>query len=510
MTPLQQNTSNAISNRGLIIATIMTVAILEVLDSTIVNVSLPAMMPALGANQNQITWVLTSYIVASAMVIPLTGFLSNRLGHKRLLLISITGFMVSSAACGASQSLSMMVIFRLLQGAFGATLIPLSQSILRLSFPLEEQGKAMTIWGVGIMAAPVFGPTLGGYITQNASWRWIFYINIPFCLISLALTYFIIPRSAIKKIRIDWIGIVAMFIGIGTLQTLLDQGNSKDWFTSNSILILTMISVVFLVLFMIRNLTEKYPAIKLSIYKDRNFALSSLLFAAMVGCVYGIITLQPIMLETLFNYTAMQAGLIMGPNGLSSAIGMIFASVIMKKINVKYILTVGLLFCSGSAYYLATLNLNAAMSNFIIANIIFGLGIGLFIVPMSTYALATVPKADITEASGLYSYARMLGSSIGISLLSTLVSRESQINWNRLGGHITPFSNNLRLWLTSQHLTLSDKISAPILSNTLLKQANMIAFIDAYFLIAIVLILLIPFVWMMKTVELKEDAQTTH
>jgi len=505
-TPFASYHNALAEKRWLIITTIMVVAILEVLDSTIVNVALPNMMPALGANQKEITWVLTSYVVASAMIIPLTGFLNKRIGHRRLLLTSISGFMISSLLCGTAHSLSSMILFRLFQGAFGAALIPLSQAILRENFPLKEQGKAMAIWGIGIMAAPAFGPTLGGFITQYSSWRWIFYINTPFCLISLLLTLLVIKPSKKRKEKIDYFGILLMFIGVGAFQVFLDQGNNKNWFTSNFILLLSIVSAICIILFILRNLKHRYPVITFSIFKNRNFSLSTLILAIFSGCVFGVITLQPIMLETLFGYTPMTAGITMSSLGIFSAAGMIIAWKLMSKVNVKHLLISGLLIGSLGASYLSSLNLFAAQSNFIMANMIIGLGIGLLMVPLSTYALATIQKQYITEGSGLFSYGRMLGTSIGISLLSTLVARETQINWNRLGAHISKFSNNLRLWLLHQQWTLKNPQTAAILQQKLLHQANMIAFIDAYYLVAIAFIVLIPLVLMMKKVTLGNES----
>lgn len=510
MEQVATHSEQATSYRWLIIVTIMMVAILEVLDSTIVNVALPAMMPTLGANQEQVTWVLTSYVVASAMMLPLTGFLSKRFGHKQLLIISIVGFLLSSVACGLSNSLSTMVIFRLLQGAFGASLIPLSQSILRQSFPLEEQGKAMAIWGLGIMAAPVFGPTLGGFITEYSSWRWVFYINIPVCILALTLTMMVIPSSTRIKQKIDWLGIALMFASIGALQIVLDQGNSKDWFSSNMILLLAIISVFSIILFIIRNLTYRNPSIKLTIYKDRNFTLSCISLLIFCGCIFGIITLQPILLEGLFHYTAIDAGITTLPLGLASAVGMIITSQIMNRINVKFILIAALVCCTVGAYYLTTLDLNASQNNFFIANAILGLGLGLFMVPISIYSLATIKKQDVTEASGLFSYSRMLGTSIGISLLSTLVSRETQIIWHRLGGHISKLNPKFHWWLSQSHMSLQQKTTIPILGQQLSQQASMVAFIDAYYAIAIGFVILIPLILMMKRVDLKDVKPGAH
>lgn len=485
--------------KTLIIITIMLVAVLEVLDSTIVNVALPSMMPSLSANENQITWILTSYVVAAAMMLPLTGFLSQRLGIKKLLIIDITGFMLSSFLCGTADQLNIMIIYRLLQGGFGAALIPLSQSILRSTFSSKEQAMAMGIWGLGVMAAPVFGPTLGGYIVAHSSWRWIFYLNAPICLLGLLMTIAIIPNSKTYPQKIDYLGVFFMFTGIACLQIFLDQGNSNNWFQSDYILLLAIISLFCTTLFVIRSFSHPTPVITLSIFKNWNFSLCTLLLAAFCGCLFGFVTLQPIMLENLFHYTPMLAGKTMIAIGLSSAVCMLIAPVLMKKINVKIILTIGLLFCAIAAFFFSKLSLSASQHYFIIGNLLFGTGLGFFIVPLTTYSLATLPQKNITEAAGLFTYGRMLGTSIGVSLLSTLVSRQTQTNWLQLGAHISLFNNNLRLWLNQQHLSIHNPLAMSELKMTLLSQASMISFLDAYYLMSILFIIFIPFVLVLKS-----------
>jgi DHA2 family multidrug resistance protein len=496
--------------KSLIIVTIMLVAILEVLDSTIVNVALPNMMPSLNANQDQITWVLTSYVVAAAMMLPLTGFLSNRFGTKNLLLIDILGFLTSSFACGTADSLTIMVIYRLLQGAFGAALIPLSQSILRESFPLEEQGKAMAIWGLGIMAAPVFGPTIGGFILAHASWRWIFYLNAPFCFFGLVMTKWVIPESKKYPQKIDWLGVALMFAGIGSLQIFLDQGNSNNWFHSNFILLIALISATCIILFITRSMKHKTPVITLSIFKDYNFTLCTILLALFCGCLFGFVTLEPIMLESLFHYTPMIAGKTMIAIGASSAVSMGLSSFLMSRMKVKYILTISLLVSAIGAHYFSSLWLNATQLNFIIGNSFFGFGLGLFMVPLTTYSLATLPTKNITEAAGLFAYGRMLGTSIGVSLLSTLVARETQINWATLSMHINVFSNNFRTWLYQQHLGAHNPKALVEIKMNLSAQASMIAFLDSFYCIGVLLICFIPLVLMLKNVELKSGAPSAH
>lgn len=492
------------TKKSLIIITIMLVAILEVLDSTIVNVALPNMMPSLGANQDQITWVLTSYVVAAAMMLPLTGFLSARFGIKKLLIIDVAGFMASSFLCGLSNNLDLMVFLRLCQGAFGASLIPLSQSVLRESFPLEEQGKAMAIWGLGIMTAPVFGPTLGGFITEHTSWRWIFYLNAPICLFALMMIFWVIPDSKQSSRKLDYLGTFFMFVGIGCLQIFLDQGNSKGWFSSDFILLMGIISLIGILLFLYRSFTNVIPVVKLIIFKNINFSLCTILLALFCACLFGFITLQPIMLENLFHYTPMLAGMTMMGIGVSSALAMVLTPILMKKISVKFILCFSLMVSSLGIYLMSTLSLETARINFIVCNAILGFGLGFFMVPLTTYSLATLHTEDITEGAGLFTYGRMLGTSIGISLLSTFIARKTQLNWSQLSANINIDNPNLTIWLQHQHLNLHNPKALIELQTLLSTQSSMIAFIDAYRLIAIILICLVPLVLLLKNVVLKE------
>ncbi len=503
------NNDNLYSRRWLVITTIMMVAILEVLDSTIVNVALPHIMPLLGANQNQITWVLTSYVISSAIMLPLTGFFSSRIGQKQLLLTNITGFMVASVLCGIAQSLPEIVIFRVFQGLFGASLIPLSQSILRETFPLEEQGKAMAIWGIGIMAAPVCGPTLGGFITEHMSWRWIFYINPPICLLGLALTLMVIPETERRYQRIDWLGLILMIIGVGALQIFLDKGNENDWLNSNLILILLVMAIFCTIYFIIRSLTHSSPVVKLKIFKDHNFKISCLVLALFSGSLFSLITLEPILLERLFNYPALTAGWTMAPLGIASSVSMIFLPQLMKHINIKIILITGMVFCICGAIRFTHINLNSSIQEFLANNAFLGFGMGFLMVPLTTYSLATLPKKDITEGAGLYSYSRMLGTSIGISLLSTLVSRTTQINWNALSSHITIYNPNLHQWVASQQLTFLHPIGINRLGLIAQQQASMLGFLDGFRVIAIIFILLIPLLLTLKTIELRSDTSVT-
>lgn len=493
-----------------IIITVMCVAILEVLDSTIVNVALPHMMPALGANQEEVTWVLTSYVVASAIMLPLTGYLSKRLGEKTLLLINTAGFMLASFFCGLATSLSIMVLCRCLQGAFGAALIPLSQSFLKQSFPPEEQGKAMGIWAMGVLVGPVLGPTLGGLIIEHASWRWIFYINLPMCAAALWLANAFIPATQGKKTATDWINIAWMILGVGALQLFLDQGNSNDWFESNKIMLLFVLSFIGMIGFITRSLTAPQPAIQLKIFANRDFSLSTLCLAIFCATQFSILTLEPILLQTAFGYTALLSGITLMPMGLFSGLAVSISSRLINRFSVRYILTTGIFFSILGSHYLAGLSLAATQHHFMLANGLMGFGMGFFMVPLSVYSLASLPKEHVTEGAGLYSYGRMLGTSIGISLMSTLVSRLSQVNWNTFGAHLTPYSANTQQWLQAHHLQANDPAGLAQLQLSLHQQASFTAFIDAFHLASYCFASMILLVWFMRPINFTSTTTPQH
>ncbi|MEJ2690047.1 MAG: DHA2 family efflux MFS transporter permease subunit, partial [Deltaproteobacteria bacterium] len=312
--------------RWLIGITVMLTTVMVVLDITIVNVTLPHMMGALGATSDQITWVLTAYIVTNAIFIPLTGFLSELWGRKRLMIVSISGFVATSALCGQAGTLTEMVLFRILQGAFGAPVIPLSQSVIVDNFPAEERGRAMALWGVGVMLGPILGPTLGGLITQHFGWRWVFYINVPVGFINLLLVANAIERSAGKRVRADWWGALLMALGIGALQMMLDRGNQEDWFSSALIVALCVVSVVGISAWIVRSWGRADSVVHLDLLRDRNLSTTSLMLGVFGLGMFGTIVLQPLMLEGLMNYPAETTGLVMAPRGVAAAISMFMVS----------------------------------------------------------------------------------------------------------------------------------------------------------------------------------------
>ena len=490
------------TRKYLITLTVMLVAIIEVLDMTIVNVALPPMMGNLGANSEEITWVLTSYIVSAAIFMPLTGVLIERLGQKRLLLLNIVGFLISSMLCGIANNLTAMIFYRTCQGIFGASLVPLSQFILRNTYSKEELGKAMAIWGMGIMAAPVLGPTLGGYITQSLNWRWVFYINLPVCLIALFLTFSVIEETKRIQKDIDWTGALLMALGIGSLQIFLDQGNSKDWFESNLICALFFSFIVFTTIFIKRGLNNDNNIINLHLFKDRQFSISTLMILLYTATLLGTISIQPMMLENLMHYPIKTSGILMAPRGVASAIAMACVAQMINKYPAQRIIFIGLLFSVLGTYLMTMFELQSPMLTIMAVGVVQGIGMGLFFVPLSTLAFKTLPKQQEGEAAGIFSFGRSLGSSIGISIMSTVISQQTQVNWHQLGSHITPYNPNLYTYLAFQHKTQLDSHSLQQLVATLYRQANFNAFIDTYLLACFSFVILIPLVFKFKSKSL--------
>jgi DHA2 family multidrug resistance protein len=481
-------TDEANPHRWFIIAAIMLSTVMEILDTTIVNVSLPHMMGSLSADLDEISWVLTSYIVAAGVLMPLTGFLVGRFGSKRLLLINIVGFMFTSALCGVSSNLTEIVTFRLLQGVFGASLVPLSQFILRETFSAKEQPKMMAIWGIGVMAAPIMGPTLGGFITDALNWRWIFYINVPICILNFFLVLRFIKETPLRKVKIDWIGIILMIVSIGALQLFLDRGQVDDWFASSTITSLFIIFLVTFTLFIFHCLKIENPVVNLRLFADRSFGFGTLAMTLFAASVLGSLTLLPQMLQTLFGYNSELSGITMAPRGIASAIMMAVASrLMMKGVDARWIITAGLAVGAYTTWIMGSMSLDTDMNYIVTLGFVQGLGIGCFFMPLSTIVYATLPKHSIAEASGLFSFGRNIGNAMGISLLTTYLSRDTQTNWNILGSHIHASSQNLHRWLAAQNLTLNDPHTISRLANELATQASFIAYTHTFKIAALIL-----------------------
>ena len=485
----------------LVIAVVLT-AVLEVLDITIVNVAIPHMLGAFGATADQITWVLTSYIVAAAVVMPLTGYLSKWLGRRRLLLTAIVGFIASSALCGLAWNLESMVLFRLAQGVFGAPLVPLSQAILLDVFPRHRAGQALAIFGLGIMVAPVMGPALGGYLTEAYSWRTVFYINVPIGLFALLMSIGYLPSRAIKDIRTDWIGMGLLVLAVGALQFVLDQGQMRDWFNSRLIVVGAIVAVFATAAFFLRGWNKPDNIIDLSLLRDRNFVAGTLAITAYGISLFGWMALMPLFTQRLLGYAPALAGTLFIPRAVVSAITLaITGSILIKMFDARYLVTAGLVMTAIGTLMMAHFTLYVDYWGIATPGIWGGIGTGLFFVPLTAVAFASIPKSQLDEASGVYALMRGIGGSAGIAVVSWLFVRQAQIHFAELTAHITPFSRELMPYLSQFGLNPYSPQSGPLVAREIARQAQMLAFNDLFWFIGVVTLAIIPLIFLMKKPE---------
>jgi len=492
--------------RLLITVAVMSATLMQVLDTTIVNVALPDMQGNFGATSDQISWVLTSYLVASAICMPLTGYFSDIWGRKRYLMFGIVGFTITSALCGIAENIGMMVFFRVLQGVFGAALVPLSQAILTDIYPIEQRGKAMAIWGTGITVGPILGPTLGGYLTEYFSWRWNFYINLPVGIFACFLVWRVLPQSLGRSRLLDWPAFLLLSLGIGCLQFLLDRGNQEDWLQSVLIRWVCFGALVGFGGFFIRYFHNKVnPLFHLEVFKDRNFLTASLIMAVMGIGMYGSMTLQPIMLDTLFQYPAFVVGLLMAPRGLASMFGMSVAGKLMTKFSPATMIGFGIFLNALGTYGCTQYSLEMNHFAIIAPGLLQGIGLGFIYVPLSVVALATVDKRYLAEAAGLYSLMRTIGASAGISVVITYYTRHGQIHWNLLGGFINEYSQALKDYVFILGGSLNTAI--PLLAKELFLQSQMMAALDTYSMMMTVFVLILPLLLLFQVNKLEADSE---
>lgn len=477
---------------------VMLATIMVILDMTVVNVNLHEMMGALGANSDQITWVLTSYIVAEAVIIPLGGVLGQRFGRKNLMMGSVLGFMIASAACGQAHDLTEMVLFRIIQGVFAASIVPISQSIMVDTFPPEARGRAMAFWGIGIMLGPILGPTLGGFISDHLSWRWVFYINVPIGVLNLYLLQISLPKGNPRPAKADWYGAALLALGVGSLQAMLDQGNSKDWFHSSEIQIMAALAVFGLLAFVWRSWGRADAVLRLNLLKNRNLAASSFMIMTFGLGMFGTIALQPIMLSELFGYPPETTGLVMAPRGFATAIGMFAISNLITKVDARYLVAIGLVLAGTGSYLMSIVNLDANSFYFYAPTMVQGLGMGMMFVPLSTLAFGTLQKDDTDFASGIYNLARTIGSSIGISVAATVLTHKIAQAQTQLSADITPTNPAVRDWLNALHLPFGSPEANGLLFQKMSEQAMMMGFVHTFLFIATSFVFLFPLVFLLQ------------
>ncbi|ACX95511.1 DHA2 family efflux MFS transporter permease subunit [Halothiobacillus neapolitanus] len=499
--PLFDATKLTSFERVMITFAVMTATVMQVLDTTIASVALPYMAGDLGASPDQISWVLTSYLVASAIVMPLTGYFTDKFGQREYLMFSIGLFVVASALCGLSANLPQIVSFRLLQGVAGAALVPLSQAIMVQVFPPDQRGKAMAIWGIGVMVGPILGPTIGGWITEAINWRWTFYVNLPVGLLSFFIVGRFVPRLPRKHGRtMDWWGFTLLGLAIGGLQYVLDRGNQDNWFSSSTIVTAAVVSVIAFIFFVwLSFVPDRKPVFSLEIFKDRNFTLANGVMLLMGLGMFGAIFVQPLMLEQEMNYPVLTTGMVLAPRGIASMIAMMIVGRIIGKVDIRAIILMGIVLSLVGSWGMTQYNLEINTWQIVWPLLFQGAGIGMIFVPLSTAAFSTLSPQFAAEAAGIYSLVRTVGSSIGISLVATLVSRHAQVAWNQLGGGVTIENPLTWQYLAPLHLQPDSPQGAAILGNVLREQANMLSYHDAFVMILASFLLMIPVAFALKT-----------
>jgi len=432
------------ANRGAITACVILATLMQALDSTIANVALPYMQGSLAASRDQITWVLTSYIVAAAIMTAPVGWIAARFGRKNFAIVSLTGFTVASMMCGAAQTLDQMIIFRLIQGAFGAALAPLSQSIMLDLYPPAKRGVVMAIWGMGVMVGPILGPTLGGYLTDAYDWRWVFYINVPVGILSVAaLTIFFKDTARDHTLKFDWFGFSALSVGLASLQLMLDRGTTKGWFSSSEIVIEAIVAGIALYLFLVHMFTAKKPFIPVAIFKDRNFAGGLLLMFTMGLVLLASSALLSPYLQNLSGYSVSQTGLLMVPRALGTMFAMMFAGRLTMKMDPRLLMTAGACLLVWSMWAMTGWTPSISIMTISVVSFIQGVGMGLIFVPMNMMAFATLSPQLRTDGAGLTNLVRNIGSAFGVSITTTVLASSTQTIHAQLSQFAAPFNRAL-------------------------------------------------------------------
>ncbi|MEP9397372.1 DHA2 family efflux MFS transporter permease subunit [Mesorhizobium sp. KR2-14] len=493
---MSPTTHAEVPHRGLITVSIMLATVMQVLDTTIANVALPSMVGDLGASADTINWVLTSYIVAAAIMTPVTGWLSDRFGRKELFLTSVVGFTITSMACGVAWSLESMVTFRLLQGVFGAAIVPLSQTFLLDINPKERHGQAMALWGAGIMVGPIIGPTLGGWLTESFNWRWVFFINLPVGIIAFLGCAAYLPAVAKRLRGFDFFGFAMLSLGVGALQLMLDRGAEVDWFSSVEIWIELGLAIIGFWVFIVHLLTGQNTFIDPKIFKDRNFA-TGLVFIFVIGVILlASLALLPPMLSTLFNYPTITTGLIMAPRGVGTMISMLMVGRLVRIIDARLLVVTGLLLTAQSLYTMSGFSPQMDSHLIIVTGIVQGLGLGLVFVPLSTVAFATLDPRYRTDATSLFSLVRNIGSSIGISVVTVMLTQNTQINHSELIANITPYNQSLQA--LSPDAASGNLAALAQIDRLVTQQAMMISYVNDFKLMMIVSLCAIPLALLLR------------
>lgn len=478
----------------------MTATIMQALDTTIANVALPYMQGSLSASLDQINWVLTSYIVAAAVMTAPIGWLADRYGRKTLFIICAAGFTFASVLCAMAQNIEQMVLFRLMQGMAGAALVPLSQSVMLDAYPIEKRGSAMAIWGMGVMLGPIMGPTLGGWLTDNYSWHWVFLVNLPIGIITvLGLMFFMEETKKQEHLRFDWFGFGALAVGIGALQLMLDRGEQVGWFDAAEIWVETIISAAGFYYFFAHSLTTDAPFIRFELFKDRNFA-AACLFMVVIGIVlFGTMALVTPFMQNVLGYPILTAGMLLGSRGVGTMMTMMAAPRLMKHVESRYLILAGLLLTAGTLYEMVGFTTDTQPSTIVTISIIQGIGLGLLFVPVTSVGFATLPGHLRTSGTAMMTLVRNIGSSIGISMVIANLTSKTTLMHARLTESVTPFNNALQMPDVAGTLNMQTDLGRAMLDRIVTEQAAVIAYANDFKLLMILAIATIPLVLLIST-----------
>jgi MFS transporter, DHA2 family, multidrug resistance protein len=511
-TPEQDAPISAL-RRWAITVTVMTVTVMQVLDVTVINVALPHMQGSLSAGVDEISWVLTSYLAANAVVLPATGWLAGIMGRKRFFLLCTVGFTLASALCGLAPNLNVLLLARVLQGIAGGPLMPLSQAIMWEIFPFRQRGMAMAVWGMGIMMAPIFGPTLGGWITDNWSWRWTFYINLPIGVLGFFAASAILfdPSYLRKPGRIDVPGLCLMVIGFLSLQLFLDQGERYEWFDSNFIVILGFTAVVALIGFLVRELTADEPILDLGVYRDRNFAAASVIMVFVMFGFFSSMVLLALFTQKVLGYDAWTSGLVLAPGGVGNLLSLVIAGRLINRMDQRILLFVGCMLNAWAAWNMSVLTSNVDYWALAWPRFVQGLGVGFIFVPLNAVGLATIPRISMGNATALLNVVRNLGGGAGVAVVSMLLARRTQEHQSTLVPHVNPFdaetAARLSAWAShfgahgADSFTAQQRALARVYQE-LTQQAQVLAFADDFWLLFVLFsgtVLLLPLLGRVRT-----------
>ncbi|PPQ33203.1 EmrB/QacA family drug resistance transporter [Rhodopila globiformis] len=481
------------ANRTIITVCTVVATLMQSLDSTIANVALPYMQGSMAASQDEINWVLTSYIVAAAIMTAPTGFLAAKFGRTRLFVTAVSGFTMASVLCGLAQSLGQIVVFRVLQGMFGAALVPLSQSVMYDIYPVEQRARAMSVWTMGVMVGPILGPILGGWLTENYTWRWVFYINVPLgVLTALGLATFLKETKPSNAVRLDWIGFGALSLAIGAFQTMLDRGETLDWFGSSEIIIEACLAALGFYLFLVQFFLARRPFLSPRLFKDVNFVVGLTLYFTNGMIMYATLALLAPYLQTLMNYPVVTAGFVLAPRGAGLALAALVCSRLMGTISPRTL--VGLGFATGAyvLYHMTGWTPDISEATVIGIGFVQGISLGFITIPINIITFATLPAELRTEGAGVYSLVRNLGSAIGISITGALLSINTQVNHAVLAAEVTPFARAFQSGAASHFWHLGTVHGSVLLNEEVTRQARIIAYIDDFKLMLVLAVGALP------------------